>query len=84
MTIKGVSIKVSVEFGLEELTIDKEDVKAIAKAEVLSEKMCMIRRCGSNVVDELPRESKETLGKVLVDTIAKELGSAVKEQLGNE
>ena len=80
MTIKGISVKVAVEFGLEELTIDEKDFKAITEAEVASEKMHMIRRSAGEVVDSMSYETKKSLGDVLVDTIAKELGAVIQKQ----
>lgn len=82
MTIKGISVKVNIEFGLEEMEISESDFKAMSEADVASDKMHMIRRSATSVMDDMSYESKQSLGQVIVDTISKELGTVVKEQFG--
>ena len=84
MTIKGINVKVTVEFGLGELEITTDDIKALSEADVASEKMRMIRQSAGNVVDDMGPKNKEDLGKIIIDTVAKELGAAVKSQFQDE
>ena len=84
MTIKGLSVKVSVEFGLEEMEVTSFDFEALTKAEVASQKMGMLRHSAGEVVDSMSYETKQSLGDVLVDTIAKELGAVIQKQFADK